>query len=358
MTDPTVRARFRDFLQRLLDDGRGEPISEATIQSLVDAAEEEGLVGRDENEMIQGIIELRDTVVREVMVPRPQVAALPADATLEDFLALLAREGHSRVPIYEKALDNVIGVVYSKDLLRHWGRDPRGFKIREVVRTPLFVPDSKRVKDLLQEFRRSRVHIAIVVDEYGSTAGIVTIEDLIEEIVGEIKDEYDAAEEDPIRRLEDGSYSVDPRVNLADLEDVLDTPLPADVPREEFDTVGGLIFHLAGRVPRAGETVRAGSLVFTVERATERRLGRVRVQLVPPSDETGEAATAAATAATAAADAASADEQQRLAAVRATPAGEPVEAGAADDEGADTGAAPPEGAVSDRRPRGRGLGRA
>ncbi|HEY8368754.1 MAG TPA: CBS domain-containing protein, partial [Thermodesulfobacteriota bacterium] len=142
MTDPTLRARFRDFLQRLAA-SRGEEISDDWIQAFVEAGEEEGLIARDENEMIRSIIDLRDTVVREVMVPRPQVAALPADATLGDFLALLAREGHSRVPIYEKTLDNIIGVVYSKDLLRHWGRDPKTFRIREVVRTPLFVPDSK-----------------------------------------------------------------------------------------------------------------------------------------------------------------------------------------------------------------------
>jgi CBS domain containing-hemolysin-like protein len=290
MTDPTLRARFRDFLQRLAE-RRGEEISEDWIQAFVEAGEEEGIIAQDENEMIQSIFELRDTVVREVMVPRPQVAALSADATLEEFLALLSREGHSRVPIYEKTLDNVIGVVYSKDLLKHWGRDPRTFKIREVVRTPLFVPDSKRIKDLLEEFRRSRVHIAVVVDEYGSTAGIVTIEDVIEEIVGEIKDEYDAAEEDPIKRLDDGGLSVDPRVNLSDLEDALDTPLPADIPTKEFDTVGGLIFHLAGRIPRTGDTLRAGSYVFTVERATERRLGRVRVRVAGAEEEA--AATAA-----------------------------------------------------------------
>ncbi len=276
MTDPTLRARFREFLQRLAD-RRGQEITEEWIQALIEAGEEEGLIAKDENEMIQGIFDLRDTVVREVMVPRPQVAALPADATIEDFLALLQREGHSRVPLYERTLDNIVGIVYAKDLLRHWDKDPRTFRVREVVRTPLFVPDSKRVKDLLHELRRSRVHLAIVVDEYGSTAGIVTIEDLIEEIVGEIKDEYDAAEEDPIKRLDDGSFSVDPGVNLADLVDAVGVPLPPEIPTAEFDTVGGLIFHLAGRIPRQGETVRTGAMAFTVERATDRRLGRVRL---------------------------------------------------------------------------------
>ncbi len=288
MTDPTLRARFREFLQRLAD-RRGQEVSEELIQALIEAGEEEGIIAKDENEMIRGIFDLRDTVVREVMVPRPQVAALPADATLEDFLALLHREGHSRVPLYEQTLDNVVGIVYSKDLLRHWGRDPKTFRLREVVRSPHFVPDSKRVKDLLDEFRRSRVHIAVVVDEYGSTAGIVTIEDLIEEIVGEIKDEYDVAEEDPIKRLEDGSFSVDPRVNLSDLEDALEEALPPEIPTAEFDTVGGLIFHLAGRIPRQGETLSVGALEFTVERATERRLGRVRVRHVS-ADGAGEAA--------------------------------------------------------------------
>jgi CBS domain containing-hemolysin-like protein len=293
VTDPTLRVRFRDFLQRLAA-RRGEEITEDWVQALVEAGQEEGIIAKDENEMIRGIFDLRDTVVREVMVPRPQVAALPADASLEDFLALLNREGHSRVPVYDRTLDNVIGVVYSKDLLRHWGRDPKTFRVREVVRTPLFVPDSKRVKDLLDEFRRNRVHIAIVVDEYGATAGIVTIEDLIEEIIGEIKDEYDAAEEDPIKRLEDGTFSVDPRVNLADLEDAVKAPLPAEAPTADFDTVGGLIFHLAGRVPRPGETVRAGAYEFTVERASERRLGRVRVRILDAATEA--AATEAAAA--------------------------------------------------------------
>ncbi|HWP35621.1 MAG TPA: hemolysin family protein, partial [Thermodesulfobacteriota bacterium] len=282
MTDPALRERFREFLQRLRE-RRGEGITDEVIQALIDAGEAEGIITQDENDMIRAIFDLRDTVVREVMVPRPQVAALPADATLEDFLALFEREGHSRVPVYEGTLDNVIGVLYAKDLLRHWGREARTFRIREVVRPPLFVPDSKRVKALLEELRRSRVHLAIVVDEYGSMAGIVTVEDLLEEIVGEIKDEYDAAEEDPIRRLEDGSLSVDPRVTLSDLEHAIDRPLPAEIPTAEFDTVGGLIFHLAGRIPRAGEQVRAGPLEFTVERGTERRLTRLRVRLLPPA---------------------------------------------------------------------------
>lgn len=316
MIDPTLRARVREFLQRLAD-RRGQEITEEWLQALVEAGTEEGLIAEDENAMIQGIFDLRDTVVREVMVPRPQVAALPADATLEDFLALLQREGHSRVPLYERTLDNVIGIVYSKDLLRHWGRDPGTFRVREVVRTPLFVPDSKRVKDLLHEFRRNRVHIAVVVDEYGSTAGIVTIEDLIEEIVGEIRDEYDAAEEDPIKRLEDGSFSVDPRVNLADLEDAVDAPLPSEIPTAEFDTVGGLIFHLAGRIPRLGETVQAGTMAFTVERATERRLGRVRVRVtagegaLPPPGPAAPAAAPVPAAGAAAAAPAGAEEPGR-----------------------------------------------
>ncbi|HEY8369859.1 MAG TPA: transporter associated domain-containing protein, partial [Thermodesulfobacteriota bacterium] len=163
-------------------------------------------------------------------------------------------------------------------------------------------------------FRRNRVHIAVVVDEYGSTAGIVTIEDLIEEIVGEIKDEYDTAEEDPIKRLEDGSLSVDPRVNLSDLEDALDGRMPAEIPTEEFDTVGGLIFHLAGRIPRAGDSLRVGPYLFTVERATERRLGRVRVRTVGADDG----------AAAGEADAGSRDDQAASAEAVGVPPGEPV----------------------------------
>ncbi len=194
--------------------------------------------------MLQAIFEFGDTIVREIMVARPDMVCCAADAPLDQLLRLILDSGHSRVPIFEGSVDRIVGVVYAKDLLRHWGARPDAISPAAVMRSPFFVPETKRIEDLLIDFRTRRVHMAIVVDEYGGTSGLITIEDLLEEIVGDIQDEHDL-EEEWVQPQADGSLLLDARANVEELEEFFDR----EIPRDKFDTVGGFVVHLLGNVP-------------------------------------------------------------------------------------------------------------
>ena len=170
-------------------------VTEEEIQELMNAGEEEGIINEEENEMIRAIFTLRDTVVREIMVPRTDMAGISTEATVREVLATVISCGHSRIPVWDGTLDNIVGLVYAKDLLKYWGMDESAVVLRKVMRTPFFIPESKNLEELLHDFKKKRVHIAIVIDEYGGTSGLVTIEDLLEQIVGDIQDEYDLEEE-------------------------------------------------------------------------------------------------------------------------------------------------------------------
>ena len=223
--------------------------------------------------MIHGIFELKQGVVREVMVPRTDVNCVSSKAKIKDVIDLVISEGHSRIPVFEGKIDNIVGVVYAKDLLKFWGKDEEAIPLERVMRQPYFIPETKRLEELLKEFKMKRVHMAIVVDEYGGLSGLVTIEDLIEEVFGEIEDEYDQSVEGRIRPLDDGSISVDAKLEIEELESYFDV----QIQKENFETVGGFIFHLLGRVPRAGERVNFGDLIMTIESADRRKIGRVRI---------------------------------------------------------------------------------
>lgn len=252
--------------------GRTRALTEKELQEAINSSEEEGILNESEGDMLQSIFEFGDTLVREVMVPRTDMACCPADAALSDFLELIIRSGHSRVPLYEGSMDQIVGVVYAKDLLRNWGASDASLALREVMRTPYFIPETKRIEDLLMDFRTRRVHMAIAVDEYGGTSGLITIEDLLEEIVGDIQDEYDI-EVPWVQPQEDGTLMVDGRANVEELEEYFNI----EIPREKFDTVGGYLFHLLGSVPSAGEQINANGLVMKVEESDERKIGMVRV---------------------------------------------------------------------------------
>ncbi|ABB32593.1 CBS domain containing protein [Geobacter metallireducens RCH3] len=247
-------------------------ITEEEIQDIIDASEEEGLINPEENEMIRSIFELRDTVVREIMVPRTDMACVSADTSVGEVLRTIITCGHSRIPVYDGTVDNIIGLIYAKDLLKYWGMGDSSINIRRIMRTPYFIPESKNLEELLQEFKRKRVHIAIVIDEYGGTSGLVTIEDLLEQIVGDIQDEYDL-EEDWIVEEPDGSVLVDARLPIEDLEE----RFGIEIEREKFDTVAGLIFHLTGRIPKVGEEIENDALRMTVLEGGERNIRKVRV---------------------------------------------------------------------------------
>jgi magnesium and cobalt exporter, CNNM family len=253
-------------------------VTEEEIKTLVDAAEEEGVIEEDEKEMISGIFELGDTLTRQVMVPRMDVMALDATTPMLEALDRIMQAGHSRIPVYEETIDNVIGVLYAKDLLPYLRDGRTDVPLKSVLRPAYFVPETKRASDLLPDLQQRRVHAAIVVDEYGGMAGLVTIEDVLEEIVGEIHDEYDV-EELFVEPAGEGEYVMDARVDLDDLNQLMGATLPA----EESDTLGGFIYAELGRVPTVGDRVRFEDLLFTVESVAGRRIQKVRVRRQPPA---------------------------------------------------------------------------
>ncbi len=247
-------------------------VTEEEIQKLMDAGEEEGLINEEENEMIQSIFALGDTVVREIMVPRTDMAYVNVDATVHEVVSSIIACGHSRIPVFDGTIDNIVGLVYAKDLLRYWGMDESAVLLKNILRPPYFIPETKNLEELLHEFKKQRIHLAVVVDEYGGTSGLVTIEDLLEQIVGDIQDEYDLEEEWLVEDA-DGSVVVDARLPIEDLEE----HFGIEIAREKFDTVGGLIFHLTGRIPAAGEEVDSGTIRLTVLEADLRKISKVRI---------------------------------------------------------------------------------
>jgi CBS domain containing-hemolysin-like protein len=231
----------------------------------------------DEREMIASVIELGEQPVREVMVPRMDIVATTEHSTVRETLDRIVESGHSRIPIYDGSIDNVTGVVYAKDLLKFMRDGEQTAPVKPLLREPSFVPETKKVDELLHEMQQRRVHLAIVVDEYGGTAGLITIEDLIEEIVGEIQDEYDV-EEDLIQEVSEQEALFDARVSIRDVNDTLHL----DIEDEDFDTLGGLLYHELGKVPNVGDEVRVDGALVTVLTTTGRRVRKVRVMKVPP----------------------------------------------------------------------------
>lgn len=255
-------------------------VFEEELHELMEASEEEGLINEEESEMIRAIFALGETVVREVMVPRTDMACIPADVTCEELLAIIIGCGHSRIPVYDGTIDNITGVLYAKDLLKFWGKSPADLDINAIARPPFYIPETKKLEELLQEFKKRRVHIAIVIDEYGGTSGLITIEDLLEQIVGDIQDEYDS-EEELLQLQSDGTTVVDARLSIEEFEQHFDV----EVEREKFDTVGGLIFHLLGRIPRNGDQVKCNGILLTVLSAGERRIGKLRAEKIIAAPE-------------------------------------------------------------------------
>jgi magnesium and cobalt exporter, CNNM family len=269
-------------------------ISAEELRLIVERGGEQGVLEAEEEQMINAVIELGERRLHEVMIPRIAIAALPVSSTLEEAIDKVVDEGHSRIPVYEESIDEVVGILYAKDLLPFLkqGSAPRP-SLRTLLRTPVFVPESMTIDDLLHEFQRRKVHIAIVLDEYGGTAGLVTIEDLLEEIVGEIQDEYDT-EEPMVVRLSDDEARVDGRADIDDLGELFDINLALE-DEDEYDTVGGLIYHRIGGVPSPGDEIDVDGLHLTVESTDGRRVGKVLVvrrapenQDQPRADEDGD----------------------------------------------------------------------
>ncbi|HID88270.1 MAG TPA: HlyC/CorC family transporter [Anaerolineae bacterium] len=246
-------------------------ITEEEIKTLVDAGEEEGVIEENERDMIYSIFAFGDTMVREVMVPRIDIIALDVNTPLPEAVDRVIEAGHSRIPVYEGSIDNIIGLLYAKDLLAYLrdGHDPP--PLRDILRPPYFVPETKKVDDLLRELQQHRIHMAIAVDEYGGTAGLVTVEDILEEIVGEIQDEYD--KEEPIfEQIGEREYIIDARMDLDDVNELFGTELST----EAGETLGGLIYSTLGRVPVPGDRLQVDGLQIEVLTVKDRRIGKVR----------------------------------------------------------------------------------
>ena len=251
-------------------------ITAEELRLIVERGGEQGILEAEEEQMINAVIELGDRRLHEVMVPRTAIVALEATATFDQAIDTVIDQGHSRVPVYETSVDEVIGILYAKDLLpflKSTVDEPPD--LRTLLRTPVFVPESMSIDDLLHEFQRRKVHIAIVLDEYGGTAGLVTIEDLLEEIVGEIQDEYDV-EEPLVEQLGEDRARVDGRASVDDLLDLWDLKFQLE-DDDEYDTVGGLVYHRIGGVPSPGDEVHVDGLRLTVETTDGRRVGKVLV---------------------------------------------------------------------------------
>jgi putative hemolysin len=283
---PPVRVLARALigLTNLIVPGKGLKegpyVSEQELLALADVAVEEDVIEREERQLIHSIIEFGDTVVREVMIPRPDMVAIEARATVNDAMEVVMAAGFSRIPVYEQGIDDVAGLLYAKDLMRAV-RDGRAeAPVRELARPANYVPETKRVAELLPEMQKQKTHMSIVVDEHGGTAGLVTLEDLIEELVGEIVDEYDV-EEPPIEPLPGGDVRVNARMPIDELNELLD----AEFPEGDYDTVGGLVYYLLGHVPSEGETVDYDGRRLRAERVQGRRIGRVLISKLEPVSE-------------------------------------------------------------------------
>ena len=256
-------------------------VTEDEIKSLVETGQAQGVLQEREQRMITSIFAISEKPVHEVMVPRTDIVAIDVDTPAEEILRDITKVGHSRIPVFEGSPDNIIGILYVKDLFRRLARGEKDVHIRPYLRPAQFVPESKKIDQLLRDMQREKVHIAIVVDEYGGTSGLVTIEDLVEEIVGEIRDEYDV-EQEMVLPVSENEALMDARVPFEEVREAFALDLPSS---ENYDTLGGFIVAQLGRFPRAGETVEAGGARFVVETVEGRRIRRVRVVKKTPTAE-------------------------------------------------------------------------
>ena len=271
---------YDGFVRRLAGVPRATPEEqqEEKQEEFLDDLEQhrmEGTVDEEEQEMIENVLELRESTAGEIMTPRTDLVAVDVAADLPTVLEMIRKVGHSRIPVYEGNIDNIVGLLYAKDLLAEIGRNSQEFHVRERMREVYFVPETKPLRALLHEFQNQKLHLAVVLDEYGGTAGIVTLEDILEELVGPIADEYEKAPQESIRKIDETTIEVDARMYVDDLNDEYSLSLPED---EDYDTVGGFVFSRLGYIPKTGERFDYDNLKFTIASAEPRRVKRIRIQ--------------------------------------------------------------------------------
>lgn len=261
-----------------------EENAQEAVDALIEAGEEEGILEESDRELVRSAVEFGDKVVREVMTPRPEIFAVPGSTTLENFLQMLEHQPYSRVPVYAGTLDRITGIIFAHDLLHIRDEDARTQKVAAIQRTATFIPETKKVNELLREMQREKQHMVIVIDEYGGVSGLVTIEDLIEEIVGTISDEHEADESEAVVREADDSWLVPGNLEVEKLGELLD--MNAELPEDsDATTVAGLVSEAAGRIPQAGEVIEHYGIRFEILASTDRRIERLRISRIASKEE-------------------------------------------------------------------------
>lgn len=256
------------------------------FQTLLDIGEEQGALEEEEKEMLHSIFEFGDTSVREIMIPRTDVVCVPYNVAFDELIKVIKSKGHTRIPVYRETIDKIQGVINAKDLLSLISEKGKEFNVLELCRPPIYVPESKKIDDLLRLFQEERQHMVIVVDEYGGTSGIVTLEDVIEEIVGEIRDEYD--KESPLyRKIDEGAYIVNAKINIDSLDELINIDIPDT---DEYETLGGFILEKTGALPNEQETIRHNDFLLTMEKVEKNRIVQVRITSSPETKESDEKA--------------------------------------------------------------------
>ena len=257
------------------------------IHELMDEGQAKGIITNEESHMVSGVLDLKETKAHSIMIPRTEISSAPIDSTLGEIIELVADCGHTRIPIHNDNIDEIVGILHAKDLLKLWGKDPLISIPTDMLRDPYYAPENRKIGDLLRDLKRDKTHMAIVTDEYGGTAGIITVEDIIEEIVGEIMDEHDS--DDPMLEIiNDKSILVDARLEIEKLEEHLNVTFP----KGEFESVGGFIIHLLGRIPDVKEKISFEDLDITVQKADQRKINKVLITRKalpnPPNEEQDE----------------------------------------------------------------------
>ena len=258
---------------------KGSDLTEE-IHGLMDEGQAKGLISNEETDMVYGVLDLKETTAHSIMIPRTEISSAAVDAGLEEVIRLVTECGHTRIPFFRDTIDHIVGILHAKDLLKLWGNPPQSKIPMKILRPPYFVPGNKPVSELLRDLQDKKSHLAIVADEYGGTAGIITIEDIIEEIVGEIQDEHDN-EQSLISVLDENTLAVDARLEIEKLE----KHLGMEFPEGDFESVGGFIIHLLGKIPAKGERITFKGLEMTVQSADERKIYKITITRPAPSDD-------------------------------------------------------------------------
>ncbi|MFH1243103.1 MAG: hemolysin family protein [Pseudomonadota bacterium] len=266
-----ILAQIRSLIKKKKHRGNSNALTEE-IHDLMDEGQAKGLISNEESHMVYGVLDLKETKAQSIMIPRTDVSSAQVDATLGEVIKLVTDCGHTRIPIHKDNIDHIVGILHSKDLLKLWGEDPASRIPNDILRKPYFVPETRMVSELLKDMREKMTHLAIVTDEYGGTAGIITIEDILEEIVGEIMDEHDH-EEPLLNIIDDNSFLVDARMEVGKLEE----HLKIELPKGEFESVGGFVIHLLGRIPLVNEKVSFRDLELTIQEADQRKVDKILI---------------------------------------------------------------------------------